>query len=67
MSEKKILTKHPQRKTGRSISREKYDQIRAGILGVLGRKELTHTELMHGPTRGSATVSTGTPTGTARR
>jgi hypothetical protein len=46
MSEK-ILTKHPQRKTGRSIDREKYDQIRAGILAVLGKKELTHTELMH--------------------
>lgn len=46
MSEK-ILTKHPQRKTGRSIDREKYEQIRAGILAVLGKKELTHTELMH--------------------
>jgi hypothetical protein len=45
MSEK-ILTKHPLRKTGRSISREKYDQIRAGILAVLGEKELSHTELM---------------------
>ena len=44
----KILTKHPQRKTGRSINRDKYDQIRAGILAVLGKKELTHTELMHG-------------------
>jgi len=43
----KILTRHPQRKTGRSISREKYDQIRAGILAILGKKELTHTELMH--------------------
>jgi uncharacterized protein DUF6958 len=43
----KILTKHPQRKTGRSINREKYDQIRAGILTVLGKRELTHTELMH--------------------
>jgi hypothetical protein len=46
MSEK-ILTRHPLRKTGRSIDREKYDQIRAGILAVLGKKELTHTELMH--------------------
>lgn len=46
MSEK-ILTKHPQRKTGRSIDREKYDQIRTGILAVLGKRELTHTELMH--------------------
>jgi hypothetical protein len=46
MSEK-ILTRHPQRKTGRSIDREKYDQIRAGILAALGKKQLTHTELMH--------------------
>jgi len=43
----KILTRHPHRKSGKSISREKYDQIRAGILAVLGRGELTHTELMH--------------------
>ena len=47
MSEK-ILTRHPQRKSGKSISREKYEQIRAGILAVLGRGELTHSELMHG-------------------
>ena len=45
MSEK-ILTRHPQRKSGRSISREKYDQVRAAILAVLGPAELTHTELM---------------------
>ena len=45
MSEK-ILTLHPQRKSGKSISREKYDQIRAGILAALGRGELTHSELM---------------------
>ena len=43
----KILTKHPQRKTGRSISREKYDQIRTAILAILDQEELTHTELMH--------------------
>jgi hypothetical protein len=43
----KILTRHPQRKSGRSISREKYEQIRAGILALLGRGELTHSELMH--------------------
>jgi hypothetical protein len=47
MSEK-ILTRHPQRKSGRSIDREKYDQIRVGILAVLGNRALTHTELMHG-------------------
>ena len=45
MSEK-ILTRHPQRKSGRSISREKYDQVRATILQLLGSGELTHTDLM---------------------
>ena len=45
MSEK-ILTRHPQRKSGKNISREKYDQVRTAILAVLGRAELTHTELM---------------------
>jgi Family of unknown function (DUF6958) len=43
----KIQTRHPQGKSGRSISREKYDQVRAAILEVLERGELTHTELMH--------------------
>ena len=45
MSER-ILTRHPQRKSGKNISREKYDQVRTAILAVLGRAELTHTELM---------------------
>jgi uncharacterized protein DUF6958 len=44
----KILTRHPQRKSGKSISREKYDQVREAILAELGSRELTHTELMHG-------------------
>jgi hypothetical protein len=42
----KILTRHPQRKSGKNISREKYDQVRAALLAVLGRGQLTHTELM---------------------
>ena len=45
MSEQKILTKHPLGKTGRNISREKYDSIKRAILVALKRKELTHTEL----------------------
>ena len=45
MSEK-ILTRHPQRKSGRSISREKYEQVRDAMLAALGRGELTHSELM---------------------
>ena len=45
MAEEKILTKHPQGKTGRSISRQSYDTLKTSILAALGKKELTHTEL----------------------
>lgn len=41
----KILTKHPQGKSGKNISKQKYDMIRRGILSTLRSKELTHTEL----------------------
>ena len=45
MTEEKIMTKHPLGKTGRSISREKYDILKRAILSALNNKELTHTEL----------------------
>jgi hypothetical protein len=45
MAEEKILTKHPQGKTGRNINREIYDTLKAAILAALGKKELTHNEL----------------------
>ena len=45
MAEEKILTKHPHGKTGRSISRQSYETLKAAILTALGKKELTHTEL----------------------
>ena len=45
MAEEKILTKHPQGKTGRSISKQSYEQLKSAILKALGKKELTHTEL----------------------
>ena len=45
MAEEKILTKHPQGKTGRNISQKSYDTLKAAILAALGKKELTHTEL----------------------
>jgi hypothetical protein len=45
MGEGKIVTKHPQGKTGRNISRAKYDALKTAILSVLKNKELTHTEL----------------------
>lgn len=46
MAEGKIQTKHPAGKTGRSISREKYDAVKSALVAVLRGRELTHTELM---------------------
>jgi hypothetical protein len=45
MAEEKILTKHPQGKSGRNINRETYETVKAAILAALGKKELTHNEL----------------------
>lgn len=45
-TEEKILTKHPLGKTGRNISKEKYEQMKQAIVKALRRKDLTHTELM---------------------
>ena len=40
-----MLTKHPQGKSGRNISRESYDTLKTAILAALRKKELTHTEM----------------------
>ena len=45
MKEEKILTKHPLGKSGKNISRQKYDTLKKAILAALKNKELTHTEL----------------------
>ena len=45
MNDAKILTKHPQGRSGRNISKRNYDAVKAAILRALQRKELTHTEL----------------------
>ena len=45
MAEEKILTKHPQGKSGRNISKESYDMLKTAILAALQKKELTHDEL----------------------
>ena len=45
MAEEKIRTKHPLGKTGRNISRQKYDTLRNAILSALKNRELTHAEL----------------------
>ena len=45
MTEEKILTRHPLGKSGKNISRQKYDSLKVAILSALDGKELTHTEL----------------------
>ena len=45
MTEKKIQTRHPLGKSGRSISRAKYETVKKALLAALRGKELTHTEL----------------------
>jgi hypothetical protein len=45
MTEEKILTQHPQGKTGRNISKQSYETIKRAILSALRKKQLTHTEL----------------------
>jgi hypothetical protein len=45
MTEEKILTKHPLGKSGKNISKQKYEALKKAILSALTNKELTHTEL----------------------
>jgi hypothetical protein len=45
MAEEKILTKHPLGKSGKNISKQKYDILKGAILSALKTNELTHTEL----------------------
>jgi hypothetical protein len=47
MAEEKIITKHPLGKTGRNISKQKYDTLTRAILLVLKDSERTHTELFN--------------------
>ena len=47
MTEEKILTKHPVGKSGRNISKDKYETMKRAILEALRNKELTHTELFN--------------------
>ena len=44
-AEEKILTKHPLGKSGKNISKEKYETLKDAVLSALKNKELTHTEL----------------------
>ena len=45
MNEEKILTKHPQGKSGKNISRQTYDLFKDTVFSILKNRELTHTEL----------------------
>jgi hypothetical protein len=45
MKEEKILTKHPLGKSGKNISKQKYETLKKTILSALQSKELTHTDL----------------------
>jgi SOS response regulatory protein OraA/RecX len=47
MTEEKILTKHPVGKSGKNISKQKYEALREAILAALQNRELTHTELFN--------------------
>ena len=47
MAEEKILTKHPLSKSGKNISKQKYETLTNAILSALRNKELTHTELFN--------------------
>jgi hypothetical protein len=47
MEEEKILTRHPQGKSGKNISKQKYDTLKRAILLTLKNRELTHTELFN--------------------
>jgi len=47
MAEVKIVTKHPLGKSGKNISRQKYEALKDTILSALKNRELTHTELFN--------------------
>ncbi len=47
MAEEKILTKHPLGKSGKNISKQKYETLKGAILSALKNQELTHTNLFN--------------------
>jgi hypothetical protein len=47
MAEEKIATKHPLGKSGKNISRQKYEALKDTILLALKNRELTHSELFN--------------------
>ncbi|PYI40508.1 MAG: hypothetical protein DMF12_13110 [Verrucomicrobia bacterium] len=47
MPEEKILTKHPLGKSGRNISKQKYEALKRAILSALKNRDVTHTQLFY--------------------
>jgi hypothetical protein len=47
MAEEKILTKHPMGKSGKNISKQKYETLKKAILSALKNTQLTHTQLFN--------------------
>ena len=47
MADEKILTKHPLGKSGKNISKQKYETLKKAILSALRNKKLSHTELFN--------------------
>jgi hypothetical protein len=47
MAEEKILTKHPLGKSGRNISKQKYEALKRAILSALKNGDLTHKQLFN--------------------
>jgi hypothetical protein len=45
MAEEKIHTKHPLGKSGKNISKQRYETLKGAILSALKNGQLTHTEL----------------------
>jgi hypothetical protein len=46
VTERTILTRHPQGKGGKNIAKAKYDTVKGAMLSALRGRELTHSELM---------------------
>jgi hypothetical protein len=46
VTERTILTRHPQGKSGKNIAKTKYDTVKDAMLSALRGRELTHSELM---------------------
>ena len=45
-TEEKLLTRHPQGKSGKNVNKQTYELFKRAILSALRGKELAHPELM---------------------